>query len=146
MNTTYRETHNHVTYTQAKHCPLLPLDFCRPPFACCRWFSLFQSLVSFCLFFPSELPSLLSHHLHHHHPHRPKKEVPYWPSLTSGTGEKHKNNTQINKCYIYLHTCLRMHLGRSAFFSHCSSRKVSRKLKILKRMWCSNCYCCFYLL
>ena len=38
--------------------------------------------------------------------------------------------------------CLRMYLWRSAFCSHSSLRKVSRKPKILNRMWC---YCCFYL-
>ena len=35
-----------------------------------------------------------------------------------------------------------MHLWRSAFFSYSSLRKVSRKPKILNRMWC---YCCFHL-
>ena len=35
-----------------------------------------------------------------------------------------------------------MYLWRSAFFSHSSLRKVSRKPKILNRMWF---YCCFYL-
>ena len=35
---------------------------------------------------------------------------------------------------------LRIRLWCSAFFSHSLSRKVSRKLKILNRMWC---YCCF---
>ena len=38
--------------------------------------------------------------------------------------------------------CLRVYLWRSAFCSHSSLRKVSRKPKILNRMWC---YCCFYL-
>jgi len=34
-----------------------------------------------------------------------------------------------------------IYLWRSAFFSHSSLRKVSRKPKLLNRMWC---YCCFY--
>ena len=38
--------------------------------------------------------------------------------------------------------CLRMYLWCSAFFSHSSLRKASRKPKILNRMWC---YCCFHL-
>ena len=37
---------------------------------------------------------------------------------------------------MYLHMCL----WRSAFFGHSSFRKVSRKPKILNRMWCYNVF------
>ena len=57
-----------------------------------------------------------------------------------------QRETYWNRLHLITHyMCLRVYLWRSAFFSHSSLRKVSRKPKILNRMWCYSTYCCFYL-